>query len=244
MYSKLAFTLVSFSFFGVSQGQTQNLEGITFADHPDQVYLPATAAGQVLDIPFDYDDKKLCFIIDGTHIPSEHRLFDGTRLVLVDDLKTIGAQVNWQQPELLATIGLKGKEALVKVGAKHVVIDLAKQELQAYQGDSLIFTTHVSTGKLGKRTPAGEYKAGPKSRMHRSKLYNNAAMPWSVQVNGNIFIHGFSSVPKKPASHGCIRVPIRAAHWFFRWIDVGTPVSITGEWKDATAATTEKGKKI
>ena len=54
-------------------------------------------------------------------------------------------------------------------------------------------------------------------------------MPWSVQVSGNVFVHGFTSVPDYPASHGCIRVPLTGrnpAKFFYEWINVGTPIAI------------------
>ena len=66
--------------------------------------------------------------------------------------------------------------------------------------------------------------------MHRSKLYGNVPMPYSVQIAGNYFIHGFKSVPEHPASHGCIRVPMDSAEPFYNWVKVGTPVDIVGAW--------------
>jgi hypothetical protein len=57
-----------------------------------------------------------------------------------------------------------------------------------------------------------------------------------VQVHENIFIHGFQKVPRRPSSHGCIRLPLRGANpakWFYNWIDIGTPVSIRGHWPAA-----------
>jgi hypothetical protein len=69
--------------------------------------------------------------------------------------------------------------------------------------------------------------------MHRSRLYHNAPMPWSVQVHENVFIHGFQKVPRHPASHGCVRLPLAGANpakWFYDWIDIGTPISIRGHW--------------
>ena len=104
--------------------------------------------------------------------------------------------------------------------------------LRAYEGDRLILETHVSTGK-GNSTPNGSYFVQEKQRTHYSKLFHNAPMPYSVQVSGNYFIHGFSSVPNRPASHGCIRVPLTGANpakLFYEWVDVGTPVHIVGRW--------------
>jgi lipoprotein-anchoring transpeptidase ErfK/SrfK len=108
-------------------------------------------------------------------------------------------------------------------------VNLAKQQLHAWQGERLVLQCRVSSGRNG-GTPAGDFVAGPyKSRTHYSSRYNNAAMPYSVQINGHIFIHGFTSVPKYPASHGCIRVPLNEgnpARFFYEWVDKGTPVKV------------------
>lgn len=183
-----------------------------------------------------YDPKAKMMTFDAKDIDSKKQLFDRTKLVEVKDLADVGVQVDWGAGSQSGSVSLKDRKVEIEVRPKRVVVDLGKQQLDAFQGDFLVFSSHVSTGKTGKTTPAGEFKVGPiKQRMHHSLLYDNAPMPWSVQVNGNVFIHGFKSVPKHPASHGCIRVPVRAAHWFYSWVDIGTPVSITGKWE-------EKGK--
>lgn len=118
---------------------------------------------------------------------------------------------------------------------KHVVIDKSTQTLSAYDGRQLVFQSRVSTGKEGKRTPNGAFTVGEKQRMHHSALYNNAPMPFSVQVSRNYFIHGFKSVPEHPASHGCIRLPLeedgqKPAEQFYNWVEPGTPIDIVGRW--------------
>jgi hypothetical protein len=115
-------------------------------------------------------------------------------------------------------------------GAKRVEIDKATQTLRAYEGSLLVFQSKVSTGKQGKETPNGRFHAESKSLMHYSTLYDNAPMPYSVQINSNYFIHGYSYVPDYPASHGCIRLPIDTARQFYEWISLGTPVEIAGRW--------------
>jgi len=111
---------------------------------------------------------------------------------------------------------------------------LGNQRLRAYQGARLVLDSDISSGREGRKTPPGDFKAGPiKSPMHRSRLYHNAPMPWSVQVHENVFIHGFQKVPRHPASHGCVRLPLAGANpakWFYDWIDIGTPISIRGHW--------------
>ena len=46
----------------------------------------------------------------------------------------------------------------------------------------------------------------------------------------HVFVHGFTSVPYYPASHGCIRLPLTGgnpAKFFYEWTDTGTPVKVT-----------------
>jgi lipoprotein-anchoring transpeptidase ErfK/SrfK len=112
---------------------------------------------------------------------------------------------------------------------KRVEINLTEQRLRAYEGRRLVLNTNISSGR-NRATPTGRFKAGYKDADHYSSLYHNAPMPWSVQVSGNIFIHGFSSVPDYPASHGCIRLPLTGrnpAKRFFEWVEAGTPILIS-----------------
>ena len=113
-------------------------------------------------------------------------------------------------------------------GPKRVVVDKSRQVLRAYEGDRVVLQTRISSGRRGRETPNGRFHAQSKALMHYSRLYDNAPMPYSVQFAGNYFIHGFSSVPNYPASHGCIRVPLDSAREFYNWVDYGTPVNIVG----------------
>jgi lipoprotein-anchoring transpeptidase ErfK/SrfK len=117
--------------------------------------------------------------------------------------------------------------------AKRVEIDKKLQILRAYEGDQLVMESRVSTGRRNS-TPNGSYHVQGKQRMHYSRRYDNAPMPYSVQYSGHYFIHGFSSVPRYPASHGCIRLPMtngNPARAFYEWVEIGTPIEITGRWR-------------
>ncbi len=111
-----------------------------------------------------------------------------------------------------------------------MIIDKTTQTLRAYENGRLVMQTRVSTGKPGKETPNGSFRAQYKERMHYSRLYDNAPMPYSVNLRGHYFIHGYSEVPPYPASRGCVRLPMSVAPHFYNWITPGTPVTITGHW--------------
>jgi hypothetical protein len=128
-----------------------------------------------------------------------------------------------------------------QAAGKWTEVDKTNQVLRAYAGDKLVLESPVSTGKEGHATPNGTFAAGEKFPMHHSDLYDNAPMPYSVQIGGGYFIHGFSSVPAHPASHGCIRLPMEQAKRFFDWVEPGTPVIVTGKWPGRL---TEEGKQV
>lgn len=115
---------------------------------------------------------------------------------------------------------------------KRVEIDKSSQCLRAYENSRLVIESRVSTGR-NNSTPNGRYRVVQKERMHYSKRYRNAPMPYSVQYSGHYFIHGFDYVPDIPSSHGCIRVPLiheNPARQFFEWVELGTPIDVLGEW--------------
>ncbi len=139
---------------------------------------------------------------------------------------------------LLATLALlfraSSAEPASAASNKRVEIDKTSQLLTAFEGDRIVLQSRISTGKWDRSTPIGDFAVLGKERMHYSTRYNNAPMPYSLRINGHIFIHGYKDVPAYPASHGCIRVPLgkeNPASQLFEWAEVGTPVRVFGKWE-------------
>lgn len=207
------------------------IEAVTFAGRPDILYVPVAEAARELHWKPVLDVDGRCLQLGALPVaPGMLRtLVDGTELVQTRDLELAGASVSLNDNPSALTVQRGFYRFTLINSPKQVEVSLAQQELRAWQGARLVLQTHISSGRNG-RTPAGIFTAGPfRSRMHRSSLYHNAPMPWSVQINGNVFIHGFTEVPDYPASHGCIRVPLdrgNPAKFFFEWVDNGTPVVV------------------
>ena len=209
------------------------LEGITFAAEPGMLFVPVEEAAKELRWPVQRDDMGKVYQLNEAALRagSLRSLTDGTELASTELLAEAGASVSAPDPEGRISVsgGLFRGFTLV-APAQRVEIDLRKQRLLGWQGERLVLDTRISSGRRGS-TPAGEFIAGPfRSRMHYSSRYQNAPMPWSVQINGHIFVHGFSSVPRYPASHGCIRLPLdegNPARFFYEWVQNGTPVRVT-----------------
>jgi hypothetical protein len=211
-------------------------DGITFTVEPGVLYLPVREVGEGLGWEVRWNADAGEALMDGDRLEGvrTRRLMDGTVLVAVRDLEERGAAIGWDADRNLAVLERNGRTMHVAARDKRVVINRAGQRMRAWQGDRLVLDTQVSTGRRGQSTPLGSFTAGPyRARMHYSSLYDNAPMPYSVQVQGNIFIHGFHEVPAFAASAGCIRVPLangNPAKWFFEWIDNGTPIRISDGW--------------
>ena len=215
----------------------ETVGGVTFAGAAATLYAPVRAVATALGWPLHWDESDTTLYLNNQEVTGDNtlrRLPDGTVLVAVGALRHLGATVSWDSEKSAATVRTEAASVLIARGDKRVQIDRSAQRLRAWQGDLLVLEMPVSTGRSGRRTPAGTFTAGPyKSRMHYSRLYDDAPMPYSVQVSGNIFIHGFTSVPERPASHGCVRMPLDGANparWFYEWVDHGTPIHITGRW--------------
>lgn len=212
------------------------IDGVSFSVASEILYVPIKDVGTVLGWQMRSDGE--AFFVGERKINLMKTLPDGTRLVPINSLKHLGLEVGGALPEYTISDGLT--ELIVRKAEKRVVISKKEQKLRAYQGDRLVIETNVSTGKKGHTTPSGSWKAGPeKSRMRYSRKYDNSPMPWSVQIVGDVFMHGYRSVPRRPASHGCIRLPltgINPAKFIWEWIDLGTPITIDTHWADDVAA--------
>ena len=208
-----------------------SVEAITFALEPGQIYVPLHEAADQLHWKTQRDKAGRCIRLHDVAVPAGalRQLIDGTELIRTSDLELAGATIRIREEDGRMTIGRGFHRFTLIVSTKRAEVSLARQQLRGWQGGRLVLQTHISSGRNG-RTPIGNFIAGPfRQRMHYSKLYHNAPMPWSVQIYGHVFIHGFTSVPNYPASHGCIRVPLdggNPAKFFYEWIDNGSPVQV------------------
>ena len=217
----------------LSQASAAPLEAITFAAEPGKIFVPVEEAAGELKWTVQRDDMGKVYQINDIALRagSLRSFTDGTELVSTDLLAEAGAEVAGPDSEGRVSVsgGLFRGFSLV-VPAQRVEIDLKRQQLRGWQGARVVLETRISSGRRGS-TPAGNFSAGPfRSRMHHSSRYQNAPMPWSVQINGHIFVHGFTIVPRYPASHGCIRLPLdegNPARFFYEWVQNGTPVVVT-----------------
>lgn len=210
------------------------LDGVTFAASPTKLLVPVREVANGLNLPFGKAKGRI--VLGRKPLAAKGpELANGTRLVALQDLKGFGVSVVWDAKNRRAKLYKGGKVLYVRRGQKRIVIDKSSQTIRALQGTRTVLRSHVSTGIAAKETPNGIFRVQPyRTRLHKSRLYDDARMPYAVQIVGNIFVHGWTRVSGVPASHGCIRLPVSGANpalFFFRWADTGTPVHIRGQWR-------------
>lgn len=147
-------------------------------------------------------------------------------------------------------VNLADDEAAKKVlgestatGEKHIYVDLDNQTLTAYQGDTLILQTLISSGKWFP-TPTGDFKIWRQVRATRMSggegadaydlpnvpfvmfFYNNEiAKGRGFGLHGAYWHNNFGH----PMSHGCINMRTIDAEKLYYWADSDTIITIYGK---------------
>lgn len=143
--------------------------------------------------------------------------------------------------EFVRTFYDDGNHLLVKsspTNTKRIVIDLGKEMLYAYDGDTLFMQEPVSTGleltptargtfTVFKMTPA-RYMQGPIPGVS-DQVYDLPGVPWNLYFTADgAVIHGayWHDHFGEPWSHGCVNLPPQKAKELYMWAEVGTKVIV------------------
>ena len=106
-----------------------------------------------------------------------------------------------------------------------ITVDLSEQRAWLAKDGAVIERTTISTGREGYATPAGRYVITDKHPLHKSTLYH-VDMPWFMRLNSSAIGLHSGYVTGRPASHGCIRLPLSMAKKFYSLAKVGDEVQI------------------
>lgn len=121
----------------------------------------------------------------------------------------------------------------------YVLVNETCQAMFYVENGRYVRVMPVSTGKAGYGTPNGEYSLGYTQRgWSCSTSYPESCRTQSAgrfaathgtygnmynkrNFTGAYYVHGSTSVPTYPASHGCIRVPINDSDWMYDHVGNG-----------------------
>lgn len=132
-----------------------------------------------------------------------------------------------------------------------IIIDKRQQRLFLFEYGELKADMYCSTGKTTTETPAGEFlKYGTKRTIYSDADPDIAY--YGIKLNGRVYIHSVSHIDGdysvsidmlgRKASHGCIRVPLDWAEWFYDNIPDNTKILIT-EYRGETPPLGEGGRE-
>ncbi len=123
-----------------------------------------------------------------------------------------------------------------------VEIDLDRQTLTLYKDWQPQLLTTTSTGS-GEHFCGGvdgcQYAITPTGHFHFYELHKGwqngkLGSMWNpYYFNGSDAVHGLDSVPSYPASHGCARIPMHIANYFYTLVHQGESVFVVGTAKKA-----------
>lgn len=135
---------------------------------------------------------------------------------------------------------LEGEIARLKESKqKFVLANLTTMQLDVYENGAPLLSFPIQAkGREGSwwETPAGLYSVKLKSKNHLSSI-GNVYMPWSMQFQGNFFIHGLPYYPdgslvSTSYSGGCIRLHTEDAEKVFNVVERGVPVIVYEDSSD------------
>lgn len=113
------------------------------------------------------------------------------------------------------------------IGGRWVAIDLYEQSLVAYEGDTMVFATVVSSGLPGNDTNAGVFPVWARAAnapMSGRELgygdYRLENVPYATYFDGDISLHGtyWHNRFGYRQSRGCVNLTISDAKWVFDFL--------------------------
>jgi peptidoglycan hydrolase-like protein with peptidoglycan-binding domain len=119
-------------------------------------------------------------------------------------------------------------------GYEHVEVDIDRQILMLVREDGGVRILPTSTGDDATFISDGQESVAytPRGRFvvyDKTFGWENGALGsvyYANYISGGVAIHGYETVPKKPASHGCIRIPMFAARAVSKLLPLGTIVLV------------------
>ncbi len=116
-------------------------------------------------------------------------------------------------------------------GPVSIIVSIKEQLLHVHRKGKRIGVSTVSTGKSGHATPIGVFTILQKKEEHVSSIYGSE-MPFMQRLTwSGIALHA-GALPGYPASHGCVRLPIKFAELLFSATKLGTPVVIANRFSN------------
>lgn len=165
-------------------------------------------------------------LIQANNISNPNHIYYGQLLTIpgVASLPTPNPAPNSSPPPLTSATG----------ATRWIDINLTTQTLVAYEGDTPVYSTAVSSGAWPYLTVTGEfsiyarYEAQTMNGYALGFNYYLPDVPYVMYFYGNYGLHGtyWHNNFGTPMSHGCVNLSTTDAEWLYNWSSYGTTVKI------------------
>jgi hypothetical protein len=139
------------------------------------------------------------------------------------------------------------RPATVPRTERWIRVDLDRQTLTAYEGETPVFATLVSSGLPDHATPAGIFRLHAKhvtttmaDDMASDGPYSIEDVPWTMYFHGSYALHAAFWHERfgHQRSHGCVNLAPRDARWLFFWTEPQLPSAFHGVLAEVGEGTT------
>ena len=116
------------------------------------------------------------------------------------------------------------------VSGRWVAVDLYEQTLVAYEDDTPVYATLISSGLPTHETNQGMFNVwaslpadGMSGAAGAPSAYALQSVPWVMYFDGGISLHGtyWHDLFGYRQSHGCVNLSVSDARWLFYWLHEG-----------------------
>lgn len=137
----------------------------------------------------------------------------------------------WVKQTFVSKVQRTERPEEVGENERWVAIDLYEQNLVAYEGDTPMFATLISSGLPGTETNEGLFDVWawlPVDPMSGATGAPNAyalqSVPWVMYFDDGISLHGsyWHDYYGYPQSRGCVNMTISDSRWLYAWLLNGT----------------------
>ncbi|MDQ3707616.1 MAG: LysM peptidoglycan-binding domain-containing protein [Chloroflexota bacterium] len=124
------------------------------------------------------------------------------------------------------------KPPMGEFGPKWVEVSISTQALTAYEGNTPVYSTKISSGRSRYPTVEGTFRVYAKYAQTRMRggegadRYDIPDVPYTMYFYSDYALHGayWHNNFGTPQSHGCVNLSPQDAKWLYDWAPIGTMV--------------------